>query len=181
MTTKKPVEGPINREDAARQAAKARGEKRTKDVRAKVKATMATIEAEMASNEGIYPYRNGALSAAEVARRAGVHPTSFFTDKLRDLGREVRDWLEELKREKVVGSVKTQKTLATRISEWKALYEGLLQSHRDTELELQETQYQLSEAKKSIEDLVQQNARLQQLAGAAASEKVVSLRPKQPR
>lgn len=178
MKAKKPGKAGFSRGGVAKQAAQKRGEKRTEDVRAKVKGTMAAIEQEMASNDGIYPHRNGALSAAEVARRAGIHPTSFYTDKLRDLGEEVRTWLDELKREKVVGSVKVKKTLATRIEDWKKLYEGLLQSHRDTELELQEAQYQLSEARKSIKELEQQKARLEQLAGEAASKKVVPLRPK---
>ena len=178
MTAKKSVEAAFSKKGVAKQAAQKRGEKRTEEVRSKVKATMTAIEDEMASNDGIYPHRNGALSAAEVARRAGIHPTSFFTDKLRDLGDEVRNWLADLKREKVVGAVKVQKTLATRIEDWKKLYEGLLQSHRDTELELQEAQHQLSEAQKSVKELEQQNARLEQLAGVAASKKVVPLRPK---
>lgn len=178
MKTKKPAEAGFSRKGFAKQAAQKRGEKRTEDVRTRVQATMAAIEQEMASNDGIYPHRNGALSAAEVARRADIHPTSFYTDKLRTLGEEVRDWLDELKREKVVGSVKVKKSLATRIEDWKKLYEGLLQSHRDTELELQETQHQLSEAQKRIKQLEQQKARPEQVAGEAASKKVVPLRPK---
>lgn len=178
MTVKKPVQAAFSKRGFAKQAAQKRGEKRTEEVRSKVKATMTAIEEEMASNDGIYPHRNGALSAAEVARRAGIHPTSFFTDKLRDLGDEVRNWLADLKREKVIGAVKVHKTLATRIEDWKKLYEGLLQSHRDTELELQEAQHQLSEAQKSIKELEQQRARLEQLVGDAASKKVVPLRPR---
>ncbi|OSZ64584.1 hypothetical protein [Hydrogenophaga sp. IBVHS2] len=178
MKTKKPLEVGFSREGVAKQAAQKRGEQRTEEVRSKVKATMAVIAQEIATNDGVYPHRNGALSAAEVARRAGVHPTSFYTDKLRDLGEEVRTWLDELKREKVVGSVRVRKTLVARIEDWKKLYEGLLQSHRDTELELQEVQYQLSEARNSIKDLEQQKARLEVLAGEAAGKKVIPLRPK---
>lgn len=178
MTIRKPIRAAFSRRGVAQQAAKKRGEKRTEDVRARVKATMAVIEKEMESNDGIYPHRNGALSAAEVARRAGIHPTSFFTDKLRDLGAEVKDWLAVLKREKVVGSVKVHKTLAARIEDWKKLYDGLLQSHRDTELELQETQHQLGEALKNIRELKREHAQLKQLAADAASKRVVPLRPK---
>ena len=178
MTNEKLSNAAFSRGDVARKAAKKRGEKRTEEVQTKVKAIMAIIEEEMTSNDGIYPHRNGALSAAEVARRAGVHPTSFFTDKLRELGDEVRDWLGELKREKVVGAVKVHKTLAARIDDWRRLYDGLLQSHRDTELELQETQHQLREACESIKELEQKSARLEQLVNQAASTKVVPLRPR---
>jgi len=178
MTAKIPTKAAFSRPGVAQQAAKKRGAKRTEDVCSRVRATMASIEKEMEANEGIYPHKNGALSSAEVARRAGIHPTSFFTDKLRDLGGEVKDWLANLKREKVVGSVKAHRTLATRVGDWKKLYDGLLQSHRDTELELQEAEHQLSEAQKSIEELTRENARLKQRAADVASEKVVPLRPK---
>lgn len=162
--------------DSTKSAARKRGEKRTADVRARVKAAMSAIESEMAANEGIYPHRNGAVSAAEVARRAGIHPTSFFTEKLADLGSEVKHWLEGLKAEKVVGSTKAKKTLAARVSDWKRLYEALLQSHRDTELELQEEQHLHAEARKRVEALERENARLTTLLGGTEKRKVVTLR-----
>lgn len=161
--------------NGARDAAKKRGDKRTKDVQGRVRETMATIEKEMASNDGIYPHRNGALSSAEVSRRAGVHPTSLFTEKLRDLGVEVKTWLANIKAEKVVGSVKVNRTLAERLSDWKGHYEGLLQSHRDTELELQETEHQLAEARRTIEDLERQVASLRGSPDRINSGKVLTL------
>lgn len=165
--------------DSAQSAARKRGERRTADVRARVKAAMSAIESEMAANDGIYPHRNGAVSAAEVARRAEIHPTSFFTEKLSDLGGEVKNWLKGLKAEKVVGSTKAKKTLATRVSEWRWLYEALLQSHRDTELELQEEQHLHSESRKRVENLERENARMTALLGDTEKRKVVALRPSQ--
>jgi len=181
MTPKKSVSAGLASGNVARDAAKKRGAKRTEDVRARVRTTMTAIEEEMASNEGIYPLRNGALSSAEVARRAGIHPTSFFTEKLRDLGTEVKTWLDNLKTEKVVGSVKVNRTLAQRLSDWKGQYEGLLQSHRDTELELQETQHQLAEARRSIDDLERQLASLRGSADRANTGKVMPLRSRKDR
>jgi len=181
MTPRKSVSTSLASSNVARDAAKRRGEKRTEDVKARVRTTMTAIEKEMASNEGIYPHRNGALSSAEVARRAGIHPTSFFTEKLRDLGAEVKTWLDNLKTEKVVGSVKVNRTLAQRLSDWKRQYEGLLQSHRDTELELQETQHQLAQARRSIDDLEGQLASLRGLTDRTNTGKVMPLRSRKDR
>jgi triphosphoribosyl-dephospho-CoA synthetase len=178
MTTKQ-LEALAKAQDAdANQAARKRGAKRTADVRARVKDAISEIEKEMAANEGIYPHGKGALSAAEVARRAGIHPTSFFTEKLKDLGDEVRRWLLDLKKEKIVGSVKVGRALAERLRDWRQQYEGLLQSHRDTELDLQETQFQLTEARERIEALERQVARLQDAAGSIPTERIVPFRAK---
>lgn len=177
MMTRKSISSGVTSGSVASDAAKKRGDKRTEDVRERVRTTMAAIEKEMASNEGIYPHRNGALSSAEVARRAGIHPTSFFTEKLRGLGVEVKSWLNNLKAEKVVGTVKVNRTLAQRLSDWKGQYEGLLQSHRDTELELQETQHQLAEARVIIEDFKRQVACLQGSTDRAKAGTALPLRP----
>lgn len=163
---------------AAHEAAKKRGDKRTEKVRTRVRETMAAIAKEMVANGGIYPHRNGALSAAEVARRSEVHPTSLHTPKLKDLGEEVRQWLADLATKQVVGSVKARKSLSDRLSDWQGRYEGLEQSHRDTELELQELERQLEEAEMTIAELRSENKRLQAFATAHAGSKVVPLRGK---
>lgn len=163
---------------AAHEAAKKRGEKRTEEVRTRVRETMVAIAKEMATNGGIYPHRNGALSAAEVARRSDVHPTSLHTPKLKDLGEEVRQWLTDLATKQVVGSVKARKSLVDRLSDWQDRYKGLEQSHRDTELELQEVERQLEEAELTIAELRSENKRLQVFASEAANRKVLPLRHK---
>jgi hypothetical protein len=155
-----------------------RGANRSDELRKRVRATLKTIEAEMASNDGIYPHKKGALSSAEVARRAGVHATTFFSPKQRDLGDEVRTWLKNLKKEKVVGRGPVRRELATRLADWKRLYDRLAQSHRDTELELQETERLLEVAQVRIGELEQQASRLQEALNASATGKVVKLPPR---
>ena len=163
---------------AAHEAARKRGDKRTEEVRTRVRETMVAIAKEMATNGGIYPHRNGALSAAEVARRSDVPPTSLHTPKLKDLGEEVRQWLTDLATKQVVGSVKARKSLVDRLSDWQDRYKGLEQSHRDTELELQELERQVEEAQMTIAELRSENKRLQAFATAHAGGKVVPLRGK---
>ncbi|MBB2777878.1 UNVERIFIED_ORG: hypothetical protein HNP28_003220 [Comamonas terrigena] len=141
-------------------AARKRGDKRTADVRKRVFAAMSVIEVEMNANNDIYPHRNGSLSIAEVARRANIHPTSFYTEKLKGLGAEVKIWLNKIKNQKLVGSGKVKKTLTARVGEWKKLYDGLLQSHHVSELELQQAQADLLDSKNKIIELEKDIARL---------------------
>jgi hypothetical protein len=155
-----------------------RGEMRSSDTRGRVEAAMAAIEQEMTANDGIYPHNNGALSGAEVARRAGVHPTTLFSPKQRTLGGEVKDWLEALKKRKTVGAGPVRRALADRIADWRQMYEGLAQSHRDTELLLQQTQVDLESTAKQLEQvLLERDALREQLAKRGPST-VVALPPK---
>jgi chromosome segregation ATPase len=159
-------------------AAKQHGEARTERVRQQVREAMAQIEAEMASNGGIYPHRNGSLSAAEVARRAKVHVTSFHTEKLSELGNEVRVWLKQLAHTKVVGSVRAKKNLADRLVDWQRLYAGLEQSHRDTELQLQQVEHELEQARGALAELKRENQRLLAVVAELSQKKVVAIRRK---
>lgn len=135
-----------------REAAIAKGVQRADSVRQRVRDALATIEQEMAENNGTYPRNKGAISSAEVARRAGVHPTTFCNDKHRELGDEVKNWITSLKKTNILGRGPVRRELASRIEDWRRLYEGLAQSHRDTELELQQLQAELAELKAQLAD-----------------------------
>ena len=155
-----------------------RGSARSIEVRQRVKDAMTAIQVEMASNDGIYPQNKGAVSAAEVARRAGVHPTTFFSPKQRELGDEVRVWLESLKKQKVVGRGPVRRALAERIADWRQLYEGLAQSHRDTELQLQQTESDLDKARRELEEVTHERDALRRLVAASAGSNVVPIIPR---
>lgn len=158
--------------------AKERGERRSNDVRDRVRSAMKSIEEEMDGNGGIYPHNKGALSSAEVARRAGVHETTFFSPKQRELGADVRKWLETIKTQKVVGRGPVRRELAARVADWRRKYDGLAQSHRDTELHLQQAQADLVKASENLDKLQLENDRLRKLLDRAVGEKVVSLHHK---
>jgi hypothetical protein len=159
------------------EGAKLRGQARSNDVGSRVRAVMKSIEQEMDENNGIYPHNKGAVSANEVARRAEIHPTTFFTAAQRQLGVEVKNWITSLKTRKIVGRVRVRRELATRISDWRQMYDALAASHHKTELDLQQSEAELVEARKEVEALKQQVVQVRALLDAATANKV-SVLPK---
>lgn len=143
-----------------REKAKQQGLLRTADARIKVETAMAKISKELLDNGGAYPYNKGSVSAAEVARRAGIHATTLFSPTQKELGRQVKEWVAELKNPDMAGNVRRRLTHSERITHWKNLYEGLAQSHRDTELELQAKELALEQAQSELEKAKLENKRL---------------------
>lgn len=154
-----------------RAAALARYDSEAEQAHERVRAVMKTIQKEMAGNEGIYPNNKGAVSMAEVARRAQIHPFTFHKPRYLELGKEVKAWLETLKQGGVVGRGRVRKELGTRVQEWKKLYEDLLETHRISETDLEHAQARLKE-------VLQENDHLRQRVAEQAALKVVPLRPK---
>ena len=128
-----------------RSAALARYDSQAAQSHERVRHVMQAIQQEMAANEGIYPHNKGAVSMAEVARRAEIHPLTFHKPRYLELGKEVKTWLETLKQGAVVGQGRVRKELGTRIQEWKKLYEDLLETHRISETDLQYAEARLKE------------------------------------
>lgn len=136
-----------------RAAALARSDTNAEATRERVRAVMTTIQEEMAANEGIYPHNKGAVSQAEVARRAEIHPNTFHKTRYVELGEEVKGWLDTLKQGTVVGRMRVRKELGTRVQEWKQLYEDLRETHRVTETDLAHANELLKEAQRENEEL----------------------------
>lgn len=154
-----------------RAAALARYDSEAEQAHQRVRAAMKAIQMEMAGNGGIYPNNKGAVSMAEVARRAKIHPITFHKPRYQQLGKEVKAWLETLKQGAVVGRGRVRKELGTRVQEWKKLYEDLLEAHRLSETDLQHAQARLNE-------VLQENEQLRQRIADQATLKVVPMRPK---
>jgi hypothetical protein len=153
-----------------RAAAMARYDSGAEQTHARVRSLMKTIQEEMASNQGIYPHNKGALSLAEVARRAEMHPLTFHKPRYVDLAKEVKEWLETLKQGAIVGRMRVRKDLGTRVQEWKELYEDLAETHRATETDLARTQALLDKA-------LLDNDKLKQRLSDVNKQKVVTLQP----
>lgn len=141
-------------------AALARGKERTAAVGRRVLAAMDTIAAEMNENGGIYPHNGGAVSKNEVARRAGIGKTTFFTTKQAELNSRVEMWLESLKKKETVGRMRVRLSYSERITAWQTKYHDLENAHVKTELDLQSAQAELEEELDRVVKLREQNAAL---------------------
>lgn len=151
-----------------RAAALARSENNAAQIHVRVREIMVLIKIEMNNNNGIYPENKGAVSMAEVARRANIHPLTFHKLRYKELGQEVRDWLTTLKSEVVVGRGRIRKDLNARTQEWKKLYEDLLVVHRITETELMD-------ANSRLKDILQEKEKLMAELSEESKSKIIPL------
>lgn len=136
--------------EAHKLAAARRGAARTEKMEKAVKEAMQAIQADMQANGGIYPHNGGAVSMAELSRRAGISESSFY--KKDPENRALKDmanlWLDSLKKKETVGRMRVKKSLEQRVEDWHQKYLALEQRHIRTELELQSLEakiYKLAE------------------------------------
>lgn len=154
-----------------KEAARLRGEARTAGVDARVREAMVTIQKEMAANSGLYPENGGAVSMNEVARRAKISETTLFSPKQKELGKNVKAWVESLKKTEIVGRKNVQRTVFERSEDWRHKYLALQDAHIATELDIQDAKVQLQDAQKSLAELNNKyDALLEQMRAGAASK-----------
>lgn len=163
------------RAEALKEAAQQQGRARTESVNQKVRSAMRAIEADIQGNDGVYPSNGGALSLNELARRAEIHFTTLHGEKYTSLLTEAKEWLVSVKAGHVTGRLRVRKALATRVSEWKDLYERCRQVERDTQLSLQQKDAELERAQDEILVLHREVERLRALV-AALDPNVIPLR-----
>lgn len=151
-------------------AAAQRGAARTAQMEQKVVQAMQAIQADMQANGGIYPHNGGAVSMAELARRAGISESSFYKKEPDNLALKERAdlWLDTLKKKETIGRMRVRKTFAERAESWEKKYKALVQRHICTELELQSLQ---AEAQKLRDD----NAALLEQMRVAGRSKVTPI------
>lgn len=158
-----------------KRAARLRGETRTAEIVARVREAMMTIQREMAANSGIYPENGGAVSMNEVARRAKISETTLFSPKQKELGKNVKAWVESLKKTEVVGRRRVQRTVFERSEDWRHKYLALQDSHVATELALQDAKVQLQSAHNAFAELTNKYEALLDQMRTEGIKKVVPL------
>ena len=120
-------------------AASRRGAARTLLMEQSVAQAMQAISSDLQANGGIYPHNAGAISMAELARRADISESSFYKKQPENIALKQRAklWLDTLKKKETVGRMRVKKSLTQRAEDWKEKYHALEQRHIRTELELQ--------------------------------------------
>lgn len=139
-------------------AAARRGAARTEKMEQAVKEAMHAIQADMQTNGGIYPHNGGAVSMAELSRRAGISESSFY--KKEPGNRVLKEmsslWLDNLKKKETVGRLRVKKSLTQKADDWHQKYLALEQRHIQTELELQSLEAKLHQLNKENASLLAQ-------------------------
>ena len=142
-------------------AAALRGAARTEKMEMAVKEAMRAIQADMQANGGIYPENGGAVSMAELSRRAGISESSFYKKEPENIALKVMAnlWLDTLKKKETVGRMRVKRSLAQKTEDWRQKYHALEQRHIRTELELQSLEAQMHKLQKENATLIDQLSR----------------------
>lgn len=110
----------------------AHAKSRSDAVSVKLHKAMATIELELESNDGIYPFNKGRLSMAEVCRRAGIHKITLQGEVHKLTSRVIlKEWLETLEEQLVKGSKTVRRKVTCKIDDWKERYTDLARSYNE--------------------------------------------------
>lgn len=137
-------------------AALKRGADRTAKTLQRIEEAIRAIADEMQANGGIYPHNGGAVSMAEIARRAGINESTLYKKDNAALKERVSLWLDTLKKKETVGRMRVRKTLLQRAESWKEKYVALKNRHIKTELEFQQLQAEHEKLREDYDSLLEQ-------------------------
>lgn len=118
-----------------------------------VDRAMRSIVEDMKANEGIYPHNGGAVSMAELARRAGINESSFYKKQNAELKNDAGLWLQQLQRKETVGRKRVRKHLKDVARDWKGRYEAIDSHNIVTHLKLQQLEAENLRLRAEVESL----------------------------
>lgn len=150
-------------------AAAKRGAAKTAKAHQQVDDAIRAIVDEMRANGGIYPHKGGAVSMAEIARRAGINEATFYKKDNTALKERASLWLDTLKKKETVGRMRVRKTFQQRAECWHEKYNALETRHGITELQFQQLQAQHEDLQRDYDALLEQMR-----AGAASKVTPIS-------
>lgn len=137
-------------------AAAIRGANTTAKLNQQVDDAMRAIADEMRANGGIYPNNGGAVSMAELARRAKINEATFYKKHNTTLKERASLWLDMLKKKETVGRMRVRKTFQQRAESWHEKYKALETRHGITELQYQQLQAEHEKLQRDYEALLEQ-------------------------
>lgn len=137
-------------------AAAKRGAAKTAKLHLQVNDAMSAINDEVRVNGGIYPKNGGAVSMAEVARRAEINEATFYKKYNAELKERVSQWLETLRNRETVGRMRVRKTFQQRAEGWYKKYKALETRHGITELQFQQLQAEHERLQREYDALLEQ-------------------------
>jgi hypothetical protein len=137
-------------------AAAKRGAAKTARVYQQVEDAIRAIADEMQANGGVYPNNGGAVSIAEIARRARINEATLYKKSNTTLKERVSLWLDTLKKKETVGRMRVRKSHQQRAESWHEKYKALETRYGITELQFQQLQAEHEEQQRNYEALLEQ-------------------------
>jgi hypothetical protein len=131
-----------------------KGNARTEAALKRLHTAMAEMEADIAANQGIYPFNYGRVTQSELCRRADVKRATLQNPLHKDSTRlEIMAWLDTLNANLTQTRDSTRERVTAVADDWAAEIERLTQAN-------QALQQQLEAAEPLVAQLRQENAQL---------------------
>ncbi|USX25325.1 hypothetical protein NHH73_22380 [Oxalobacteraceae bacterium OTU3CINTB1] len=168
-------------------SAQKKGVERSRAVKQKVVAAMRAIRKEIAASCWSHSAGRVELDYSELCRRAGIHNTTLYPKRQDDevkkewrarLFKRVNAWVKAVNKRREKVERQTRRSQASRIEDWKTLYDGLANSNHISELQLKQATTNLANAQETIEALKLDVIRLTEIVVKTAGSNVVQLQPK---
>lgn len=144
----------------------------------KLTDAMKAIELDIHANDNLYPFNAGAVTQAEVCRRAGISKTLLQAPAHKTSTKVMVDtWVAELKNRLITGRKNVRRAVTARADDWKEQHEYLRSSYHIDMLKLEEAQAQIRKLTEDVASLREENAALREQI-ASPSSNVRALSPK---
>jgi hypothetical protein len=137
-----------------------RPERRSQTIVGKILRVEYTIEQEIESNGGAYPYNDGTLTEPEVCRRAGVPPATLLGPAHATTTRlQLGTWLRKMSEWLLRGGERPD-DMGTRTDEWKELLEQIAISYDSANEEVDTLRKRVKALKEREDALARKHASL---------------------
>jgi len=136
---------------------------RHSDARKRISDAMKRIEATLIANDAVYPHsKDGMINIQLVLKEAGLNPVYLEKkrQKIIDLKSEVQSWLKKLRAVSPGNADAIRRKVTMKADEARAEANEVRQRYVEAELEHAATFLELSEARKTIEDLKREKTEL---------------------
>ncbi len=107
----------------------------------KLTDAMKAIEIDIQANDNLYPFNGGAVTQAEVCRRAGVSKTLLQAPSHKVSTKIMVDkWVADLNERLITGRKNIRRAVTARVDDWKQQHEYLRNSYHIDMLKLEEAE-----------------------------------------
>lgn len=144
----------------------------------KLSEAMKAIELDIQANGNLYPFNGGAVTQAEVCRRAGVSKALLQAPAHKTSTKVMVDsWVAKINARLITGHTNVRRAVTERADDWKQQHDYLRNSYHIDMCKLEEAEALIKKLSKEVTELREENAALlEQIANPSSN--VRALKPK---